>query len=71
MVTIKEDTDVEQNKDLPIFYGFDHLGNPTGIKCMICLYQHIKCKYQEFFGEGAFLICKKYKEHSKFMCDKI
>ena len=71
MATIKSCTDVEQNKDLPIFDGFDYLGNPTGIKCMMCLYQHIKCKHQGFFGEGAFLICKKYDEHSEFKCDKI
>lgn len=64
-------TDIEQNKDLPIFDGFDYIGNLTGIKCMVCLCQHIKCKYQESFCEGMFLICKKYEEHSEFKCDEI
>ena len=71
MAIIKSYKDIEQNKDLPIFDGFDYLGNLTGIKCMTCLYQHIKCKYQGFFGEGTLLICKKYEEHSEFKCDKI
>ena len=31
----------------------------------------IKCKYQESYGEGAFLICKKYEEHSEFKCGEI
>ena len=68
---MKSYTDLEQNKDLPIFDNFDYLGNLTGIKCMVCLCQHIKCKYQESYGEGAFLICKKYEEHSEFKCGEI
>lgn len=40
-----------------LFDGFDYLGNPTGKKCMICSHQNERCEHQEFFGEGAFLIC--------------
>ena len=56
--------------ELPVFDGFDYLGRPTGYKCMICIKQDIRCKYQGFFGEGAFLICTKYKENADFKCDK-
>lgn len=55
---------------LPIFDGFDSYGKSTGHKCMICLKQDIECKYQSFFGEGAFLICNLYKENTNFKCIK-
>jgi hypothetical protein len=54
---------------LPLFDGFDCNGNLTGHKCMICLNQEEDCKYQGFYGEGAFLICKKYNENDKFTCE--
>ena len=52
-----------KNKELPIFDGFNYLGQPTGHKCMICLHLDKTCKYQGFYGEGAFMICKKFNEN--------
>lgn len=61
----------QDNKDLPIFEGFDHLGQLTGHKCMICLYLDKKCKHQGFYGEGTFMICKKFNENEveSFKCE--
>ena len=48
----------KMENEKPVFDGFDCNGKPTGNKCILCIHQNIKCPYQSFFGEGAFLICK-------------
>ena len=58
-----------KERNLPIFDGFDYLGNPTGHKCMVCIKQKEECKYQGFFGDGAFLICNKFDENADFICE--
>ena len=60
---------IVKERNLPIFDGFDCLGNPTGHKCMVCIKQNEDCKYQGFFGEGAFLICNKFDENADFVCE--
>ena len=51
------------------FDGFDSNGKPTRKKVLICPHQFKECKYQGFYGEGAFLICRdenKIKENKCF-----
>ena len=37
--------------------GIDSNGNPTGKKCRVCRHQFEKCEHQDFYCDGAFLIC--------------
>lgn len=58
-----------KERELPIFDGFDCFGNPTGHKCIMCIKQEEKCKYQGFFGDGLCLVCNKFDENADFICE--